>query len=29
MIVEEKMRIAIKAAILTERLINSKIDPTD
>lgn len=29
MTVEEKMRIAIKVAILTERLINSKIDPTD
>lgn len=29
MTVEEKMRIAIKVAILTERLINSKIDLTD
>lgn len=29
MTVEENMRIAIKVAILTERLINSKIDPTD
>lgn len=29
MTVEEKMRIAIKVAILTERPINSKIDPTD